>query len=273
MKKAVTLIAALIAVLAVTSGAFAAKQYMITSSKQIRHGAISLSDLSHHARKMLHGKQGVTGPAGPQGLKGDVGLQGPKGDTGPQGPKGTPAPTLQRLTGDFSGTNASVATTLDGVQFGPYSDGGAWAGSVRYDGADGLTLSQIKQLSYNVKYSAADTAPIGDAYLRIFLSNGKDVIFDPTQCATTVPDKNVFHTFDVVGSNVRYDDDSCDGSGDHNFPGSPAGQQSWESVLANHGSDVVSGIYVTTGWTGGSDLTAILRNLSVNGQSFTFGSA
>jgi len=97
LTKAVTLIAALVAVLAVTSGAFAAKQYMITSSKQIQKGAISLSDLSHHARTVLRGKPGATGPAGhvgPQGPKGDTGAtgaQGPKGDagaTGAQGPKG-----------------------------------------------------------------------------------------------------------------------------------------------------------------------------------------
>ena len=89
MKKAITLIAALVAVLAVTSGAFAAKQYMITSSKQIKHGAISLSDLSRHARKMLHGH---AGPIGPQGSKGDQGLQGPKGNTGPQGATGPQGP-------------------------------------------------------------------------------------------------------------------------------------------------------------------------------------
>jgi hypothetical protein len=88
LKKSLTLIAALIAVLAITSGGFAAKQYMITSSKQIKKGAVSLSDLSRYARKMLHGEDGVTGPAGPAG---DVGPQGPKGDTGAagaQGPKG-----------------------------------------------------------------------------------------------------------------------------------------------------------------------------------------
>jgi hypothetical protein len=128
---------------------------------------------------------------------------------------------------------------------------------VRYDGADGLTLSQITQLSYKVMYSAADAAPIGEAYLRIFLNNDNDdVIFDATQCATTVPAKNVFTTFEVVGSGVRYDDDSCDGAGDHNFPGSPAGQQTWASVLAHHGTETISGIYVTTGFTGGSDLTS-----------------
>jgi hypothetical protein len=87
LKKAVTLIAALVAVLAVTSGAFAAKQYLIVSSKQIRHGAISLSDLSHHARKMLHGAQGVAGPAG---LNGTNGLPGPPGAKGDKGDPGAP---------------------------------------------------------------------------------------------------------------------------------------------------------------------------------------
>jgi hypothetical protein len=172
---------------------------------------------------------------------------------------------IQRLSGDFSQTNASVATSLDGVQFGPYTDGGAWGGSVRYDGFDGMTLSQITQLSYRVMYSAADTAPIGDAYLRIFLNDDNDdVVFDPTQCATVVPPKNVFQTFEVTTGDVRYDDDPCN---------SGTSQQPWADVVAAHGDEVVSGIYVTTGFTGGADLTALLRNLTVNGQSFTFGSA
>jgi hypothetical protein len=265
VKKGITLVAVLVGVLAVTSGAFAAKQYLITSSSQIKNGVIKVTDLSPGARRALQGgkgAQGQAGQAGPQGPKGDPGSAGPQG---PQGPAGKAAPTLQRLAGDFSGTNASVATSLDGVHFGPYSDGGAWGGSVRYDGADGLKLAQITQLSYEAMYSAADAAPIGDAYLRIFLTNGKDVVFDPTQCAKTVPAKNVFHKFEVVGNDVRYDDDACDGV--------PPDQQHWSDVLAAHGQDVISGIYVTTGYTGGSNLTALLRSLSVNGHEFTFGSA
>jgi hypothetical protein len=263
LKKGITLVAVLVGVLAVTSGAFAAKQYLITSSSQIKNGAVKLHDLSPGARKALHGKKGAKGdrgPAGPQGPKGDIGSQGP------QGPAGKPAPTLQRLAGDFSGTNASVATSLDGVQFGPYSNGGAWGGSVRYNGANGLTLDQIHQLSYEVMYSAADAAPIGEAYLRIFLNNDEhDVVFDATQCATTVPTKNVFHKFEVVGKDVRYDDDSCDGVAPD--------QQHWSDVVAAHGKEKISGIYVTTGFSGGSDLTALLRGLSVNEHQFTFGSA
>lgn len=260
MKRTIIALGAIALALALAGGAWAGKHYIITSSSQVKNGSLSAKDLSSKARKSLKGNRGPRGATGAQGPKGDTGLQGPKGDTGPQGP---PGPPLQRLGGDFSGTNASVATSLDGVQFGPYTDGGNWGGSVRYDGADGLTLSQITQLSYKVMYSAADTAPIGEAYLRIFLNNDShDVIFDATKCATVVPDKNVFTTFEVVGSDsVRYDDDACTGA-----------DQTWASVVAAHGSEVISGIYVTTGFTGGSDLTALLRSLSVNGKTFTFGS-
>jgi hypothetical protein len=260
LKKGIVAIAAVFGMLAITSGAFAAHHYLITSSSQIKNGTVRLADLAPGAREALHGHKGAKGNAGAQGPKGEAGPQGP------QGPAGKPAPTLQRLAGDFSGTNASVATSLDGVQFGPYSDGGAWGGSVRYDGANGMRLDQIKQLSYDVMYSAADTAAIGEAYLRIFLNNGNnDVVFDATKCATTVPAKNVFNKFEVVGNTVRYDDDSCDGVAPD--------QQDWSDVVADHGSDVISGIYVTTGFTGGSNLTALLRGLSVNGHQFTFGSA
>jgi Collagen triple helix repeat (20 copies) len=91
LKKAITLIAALVAVLAVTSGAFAAKQYMIVSSKQIKNGAIGLSDLSRHAHHALQGQQGpkgdtgATGATGPAGAAGHVGPAGPKGDKGAAG--------------------------------------------------------------------------------------------------------------------------------------------------------------------------------------------
>jgi len=171
---------------------------------------------------------------------------------------------MLRLSGDFLGTNATVATTLDGVQFGPYPDGGAAGGSVRYAGANGLTLAQITQLSFTVMHSSADANAIASPYLRIFLNNNTDdVIFDPTQCATTVPTESVFHTYEVTTGDVRYDDDSCSGA--------PPGQQPWATVVAAHGSEVVSRIVVTTGFTGGNTLAAILRSLKVNGTDFVFG--
>ena len=205
------------------------------------------------------GARGV-GTPGPQGQQGPQGAAGSKGD---KGDKGAPAPTMLRLTGDFGGTNASVATSLDGVTFGPYSNGAAWGGSVVYHGADGLTLAELTQLSYRVDHSSANDSPIAAPNLRIFLDGDThDVIFDATKCTTTIPPEDQFHTFEVTTGDVRYDDDSCDGVPRH---------QPWATVVAAHGSEVVSGIYVTTGFTGGADLTAILRSLSVNGEPFVFG--
>jgi len=98
LKKGITVIAVLVGVLALTSGAFAAQRYLITSSSQIKDGAVSLTDLSAGARTALHGANGLDGAPGAPGAKGDTGAtgpQGPKGDTGvvgPQGPKGDTGP-------------------------------------------------------------------------------------------------------------------------------------------------------------------------------------
>jgi hypothetical protein len=88
LKKVISLIAVLFGVLAVTSGAFAANHYVVTSSSQIKDGAVSLFDLTPAARKALKGKSGPTGPQGPKGETGAVGPQGPAGATGAQGPQG-----------------------------------------------------------------------------------------------------------------------------------------------------------------------------------------
>jgi hypothetical protein len=92
--------------LALAGGAWAGKQYLITSSSQVKDGALSGADIKNHsltARDIspsvlgafLPPSQGSAGPAGPQGPKGDagpVGPQGPKGATGPQGPAGPQGP-------------------------------------------------------------------------------------------------------------------------------------------------------------------------------------
>jgi hypothetical protein len=71
-------------VFAMTGGAYAAKKYLITSTKQISPSVL----------KSLVGKAGKTGPAGPAGVAGVAGAQGPagpagaKGETGPEGKEG-----------------------------------------------------------------------------------------------------------------------------------------------------------------------------------------
>ena len=85
MKKGITLIAVLVGVLSITSGAFAAHHYLITSSSQIKNGVVRISDLTPAARKALHGQKGSNGAAGPEGR---AGAQGPKGDAGTPGRDG-----------------------------------------------------------------------------------------------------------------------------------------------------------------------------------------
>jgi hypothetical protein len=77
-----------------------------------------------------------------------------------------------------------------------------------------------------------------------------------------VPSESVFHTYEVTNGDVRYDDDGCT---------SAASQEPWSAVVSAHGSEVVSSIRVTTGFTGGNTLAAILRSLKVNGTDFVFG--
>jgi len=96
-------------VLAITTGAFAAKKVLITGADikdgsvtgiDIKNGSLGATELSRAARNALRGAEGPRGPVGPQGAqgpqgpKGDSGATGAagpagaKGDTGPAGPKG-----------------------------------------------------------------------------------------------------------------------------------------------------------------------------------------
>ncbi|MGI8571427.1 MAG: hypothetical protein ACR2L9_02140 [Solirubrobacteraceae bacterium] len=68
------LVISILALVIATSGtALAASHYLITSSKQIKPGAIALRNLSRGARSALHG---ANGRAGPPGLPGQPGIPG-----------------------------------------------------------------------------------------------------------------------------------------------------------------------------------------------------
>jgi hypothetical protein len=133
MKRTIIALGAIALALALAGGAWAGKKYIITSSSQVKPGAISYTSLSGGAKRRLHGArgpkgdsgpigatgsqgiQGVMGPqgvAGPQGPKGDTGPQGPKGDTGPQGPAGPAGPS------GFAGSFYSVQTYTGPISVG-----------------------------------------------------------------------------------------------------------------------------------------------------------
>lgn len=234
-------------------------------SADLKNGTIKCADLTAAARNLAC-RKGPKGDKGDPGTDGVAGLVGGTGNPGPSGPPGDDA--LTRITAlpgpGFDVTNGSCSMVDAGVECGPYANGGLEGGSLYYDGANGLTLSQITQLAYTEKHASSDNSPISAPYLRVFLDgDSHDVVFDATECATTVPAEGVFNSYEVTAGDVRYDDDSCDGVAPD--------QQPWADVVAAHGSAVVSGIYITTGFTGGTDLSSLVRALEVNNERFVLG--
>jgi hypothetical protein len=172
---------------------------------------------------------------------------------------------VTNLTGSFVNSNGTVAMTPDGVTFGPYADGGAAGGSLIYNGLNGQPLSAVKNLVYYARYLATNnTGGVGAPYLRVFLGNNThDAIFSPD---TQTPDPDTaqgpFHEWVTTSGSWRYDDD---GGGTN--PDMPFAQ-----LIAGHGSEVISGIRVSTGVSAGVNLQALLRWMQINGKTYVFGS-
>lgn len=132
---ATSIVAVIALIFAMTGGAYAAKKYLITSTKQISPKVLT-------ALKGASGKPGAVGPAGPAGtagagtpgpagpqgapgLKGDAGTPGTPGTPGTQGTQGVPGPkgatgepwpaggTLPKLATE-TGTFVDVESTIDG---------------------------------------------------------------------------------------------------------------------------------------------------------------
>jgi hypothetical protein len=178
------------------------------------------------------------------------------------------------MPADFSFEGTLTKLTSDGVQYGPYADGGAAHGTVRYDGLNGITLADITHLVYRAKFTASDGNPVAVPFLRIFLEGDThDVIFSPN--SQTPPDvaEDAFHAWDVTSGVLRYNDDDGDGKDDattldtdYGVNGAP-----WATVLGDHGTETISGIKVTTGSTGGANVKLLLTDLGINNTSFHFG--
>jgi hypothetical protein len=178
---------------------------------------------------------------------------------------GSAETSVTALSGPFGITNGTVSLTPDGVEFGPYANGGAAGGSVCYSGMNGDTLSDVENLAYYIRYvSDGDTGGVGVPYLRVFTDNGSDPdhssIFSPN---TQAPDPDVaegpFHEWVATSGSWRYDDDAGNG------PDMP-----YADLIADHGTETITNICVTTGNTAGTDLAALLRWLEINGERFVF---
>jgi hypothetical protein len=256
------------ALCALVAGGATAGASSLIDGHGIKAGSIPLNRLSKGTQSLIRGSKsrlpGQTGPQGPQGPQGPKGDKGEKGDRGAKGDKGDtgalPFTFVTQLGGDFNVTNASARLTPDGVKFGPYADGGAAGGSFRYDGLNGSPLSAITRLFYTAAYSTDNDTTVGVPYLRVFLAGDHDVIFSPNTQPSPETSEDEPHHWDVTSGTVRYDDDAGNG------PDSP-----WATVLASHGSEAIEGIYVSTGFSAGDNLSAVLRTLGVNNDVFRIG--
>jgi hypothetical protein len=212
-----------------------------------------------------------------QGRQGIQGQQGTNGTNGTSGSPGTPATTHGTLTNvpDFTTSsggplfihnapNTTVKQTPDGIEFGPYADGGTAGGSIEYTGLNGQPLSAIQSLVYFMRYVASnDTAGIGSPYLRVFLGNDvHDLIFSPNS-QTPNPDtaQGPFHTWVATSGTWRYDDD----------PGGTNPDLSFAAQKTAHGSETISGIYISVGFSAGTNLDALLREWQINATNYSFG--
>ena len=181
---------------------------------------------------------------------------------------------VQSLTGDWSASNSTVKKLADGVHFGTYADGGRNGGSLVWHGADGVKLSDVEDFSYTFNYKQTEygvTTKGAAPYARIFLdTNGDgitdaDVLLDPSFCDDEMPAQKVDLTYQMVGNSVRYDDDACE-------PPAPD-QQPWGDIVDAHGGDVITMVAVTQGYSSGTEVSAMLKSITFNGESFNFNAA
>jgi hypothetical protein len=224
------------------------------TGKDVKNGSLKAKELTSGARRSLRGQKGAkgdTGPAGPAGAKGDKGAPGSSSET-----RITSLPS-----GGFEATNSTVSVTNDGVKFGPYADGGTSGGSVCYDGLNGRTLSDVSTLIYRASYTTDDDNTVGVPYLRIFLeADTHDVIYSPNTQPIPATAEGVEQEWVVNDGTVRYDDDAG------NNP-----DEDWLDVKAAHADEVISAVCITTGFSGGDNLSALLRSVDINGSRVVFG--
>jgi hypothetical protein len=139
-------------VFAMSGGAYAAKHYLITSTKQI----------SPKVLKQLRGKNGNDGAPGPTGAQGPQGTQGTQGSQGPQGPEGPQGPAGKDGVNGKEGSPWTAGGTLPTGS----TETGAWSVSGPGNEFAFMTISFPIQLA----------KPLSEASVHFIDAKGKEVI-------------------------------------------------------------------------------------------------
>ena len=223
---------------------------------------------------------GAAGPAGPAGVDGEDGAKGDKGDKGDPG--NSTIVQVKDLNGDWKARATDVAglkMTGDGIQFGPFLDGGGCTtpgvdyARLDYSGMNGQTLNDLKSLVYDARFlSDTDTSGVGSPTVRVFFSgneNGGDgnrLTFSPNTQFNNPLDYDIeqgeMHEWVVTSGTVRLNDDAGN---------NPSGELPWASFLATFGNRTIQNINVLNGCQAGINLTSLIRRFEINGTTYQFG--
>jgi hypothetical protein len=196
---------------------------------------------------------------------------------------------VQQLNGAFGASNSTVTKTPDGVHFGTYTNGGALGGTLIYTGINGTRVSALGEFGYTFTYRQATDTTGAAPYARVFIdadpavdsdADGDpaddvdhDIDLDPSMaggtpapagsCPAVEPPQAADLTFNMSTHLVRFDDD--EGANCANSVMTFA-----QAKAAAGATAVVSSLNVTQGFSTGQDLSALVRNITVNGTTFAF---
>lgn len=175
----------LVLVFAMSGGAYAAKKYLITSTKQISPSVL----------KALAGKPGHAGPAGsagPVGAQGPAGTPGAKGETGAAGKDG--AAGKEGPTGPKGTTGATGPKGATGEPWpagGTLPPGATETGTFAFEpGGGNLNVNVL------ISFPIPLAAPLGGAEVHLIGASGQEIVLDeetfaieevkPTKCGSAL---------------------------------------------------------------------------------------
>jgi len=179
---------------------------------------------------------------------------------------GTKLSFVDTIASPWEASNPTVVMTPDGLAYGPYADGAAAGGSIRYHGLDGQPFTAVRNLAYNMRYLDDEMVLLdigASPYARIFTQDTTggvhDAAFTPGSQIYRGLGPGPFQELVATQGMWRYDDDAGTG-------GVPL-----TDLQAAHPDDVITKITITLGFTDGTNLNGLLRWVQINGNRYSFG--